>query len=167
MTYQPLPAVGQKTMANSEPVVIASDQSGVRVIGGQGIGTLISTDPVILGVVNVTTGNIVAVSGDTSGNIFVRMATGLAASPVVSAVASATSTTTLVTGASTTNGVIIFNDSTAELSVLLGNGTASATNRSFILATGQVWTSPIGYTSSIQGIWAAANGFARVTLIKL
>jgi hypothetical protein len=62
--------------------------------------------------------------------------------------------------------VIISNDSTAILYLLLGSGTASATNYSVALdAKGttasyyEVW----GYRGPIQCVWASANGSALVT----
>lgn len=62
--------------------------------------------------------------------------------------------------------VVIANDSTAILYVLLGAGTASSSNYSYpVAAKGttatvlEIW----GYTGPIQGVWASANGAALVT----
>lgn len=87
-----------------------------------------------------------------------------------------TGTTTSVTSVATSTllkaanaartGITIANDSTSILYVLLGTGTASATNYTFAIAAKGTIASDrtvTGYTGAIQGIWAAANGFAMVT----
>lgn len=66
-------------------------------------------------------------------------------------------------------GLVISNDSTAILYVLLGTGTASATNYTYALpAKGTVAVSQVisGYTGMVRGIWGSANGFAMVTEIS-
>jgi len=81
---------------------------------------------------------------------------------VVSAVAN-----TLLKAANTSRkGLIITNDSTSILYVLLGAGTASATNYTFaIAAKGTVAADRTitGFTGIVQGFWPAANGNALVT----
>lgn len=65
-------------------------------------------------------------------------------------------------------GLIIANDSTAILYVLLGSGTPSLTNYSFALpAKGTVAADRTitGYTGIVRGVWASANGAALVTEI--
>lgn len=66
-------------------------------------------------------------------------------------------------------GLVISNDSTAILYVLLGTGVASATNYTYALpAKGTVAVSQVisGYTGMVRGIWGSANGFAMVTEIS-
>lgn len=66
-------------------------------------------------------------------------------------------------------GLIIANDSTAILYILLGTGTASATNYSFALpAKGTVAADRTitGYTGEVRGFWASANGNGLVTEIS-
>jgi hypothetical protein len=91
--------------------------------------------------------------------------------------ASATGTTTSVAGsasavtilAANTNrlGATISNDSTAILYLLLGTGTASATNYTVALdqkgSVAAYFEVPFDYTGIITGIWASAVGSARVT----
>lgn len=77
----------------------------------------------------------------------------------------ATSTSLKAANAART-GITIANDSTSILYVLLGTGTASATNYTFSIAAKGTIASDrtvTGYTGAIQGIWASANGFAMVT----
>ncbi|MER8540237.1 hypothetical protein NKH17_12360 [Mesorhizobium sp. M1334] len=82
-------------------------------------------------------------------------------------VAGATSTTTLLAANANRLGGSIVNDSTAILYILLGSGTASATNYSYVLdgktTVGGTFEIPEGWTGAIQGIWASATGSARVT----
>jgi hypothetical protein len=75
---------------------------------------------------------------------------------------SATNVTLLASNASR-KGFTIFNDSTSVLYVKFG-ATASATSFHVKMAAGSYYESPAGvnYTGIIDGIWASANGNARV-----
>lgn len=103
-----------------------------------------------------------------SNEDFARLASiafGGATGTTTSVTSVATSTTLKAANAART-GITIANDSTAILYVLLGTGTASATNYTFALAakgTVAADRTVSGYTGAIQGIWASANGFAMVT----
>lgn len=57
---------------------------------------------------------------------------------------------------------VIYNDSTANLYLKFGQ-TASATDYSLLVYPGQGYELPSGYTDVVSGIWASANGQARVT----
>ena len=59
-------------------------------------------------------------------------------------------------------GATIMNDSTQVLYVKLGK-VASTTSYTVQLATMTYYEVPFGYTGQIDGIWAAANGTARLT----
>lgn len=63
-------------------------------------------------------------------------------------------------------GSAIFNDSTAVLYLKLGAGAASTTSFTLPVAAGAYYEVPFVYTGVINGVWAAANGFARVTEFK-
>lgn len=81
-------------------------------------------------------------------------------------VASVATSTSLKAANAARTGITIANDSTSILYVLLGTGTASATNYTFAIAAKGTIASDrtvTGYTGAIQGIWATANGFAMVT----
>ena len=79
-------------------------------------------------------------------------------------VASSASNVTVVAANPSRRALIIVNDSTAILYLKFG-ATASATSYSVKLIAGETYNSPINhiYTGIIDGIWAAANGAARVT----
>ena len=84
----------------------------------------------------------------------------------VTSVTSVAATTSLKAANTARTGITIANDSTSILYVLMGTGTASATNYSFALpAKGTVPSDRTisGYTGAIQGFWVSANGFAMVT----
>lgn len=62
------------------------------------------------------------------------------------------------------NGAAIRNTDANALYVLLDSGTASATNHTVSLATGDYYETPRGFTGEINGVWAAdGTGAALVT----
>lgn len=77
-------------------------------------------------------------------------------------VASSASNVTLLASNASRLGATIYNDSTAILYVKLG-ATASTTSYAAQMATLSYYEVPFGYTGIIDGIWASANGNARVT----
>jgi len=74
---------------------------------------------------------------------------------------SATTVTVLASNASR-KGAQIFNDSTQVLYLKFG-ATASTSSYTVQLAASAYYEVPAGYTGIIDGIWASANGAARVT----
>lgn len=80
----------------------------------------------------------------------------------VTSVAAATSSTTLLALNAQRRGATIHNDSTAILYLKLG-ATASTSSFTVKIAADGYYEVPFGYTGVIDGIWAAANGNARVT----
>lgn len=81
-------------------------------------------------------------------------------------VVSLTSAQTLAYERANRVGCVIYNNSTADLYVLLQNnpGTAvSASNASYKIASQGALEVPYGYTGEIHGVWASANGTAQVT----
>lgn len=87
----------------------------------------------------------------------------------VSSVASATSSTLLFAAVDPTSADqrIVVNDSTAVLYVKFGTA-ASSSSYTKQLAAGADWVFPVGpggaiYTGVVHGIWASANGNARLT----
>jgi hypothetical protein len=78
-------------------------------------------------------------------------------------VAGSASSVTLQASNAARIGLILSNDSTATLYVKYG-ATASATSFTYRLAPGAYWEMPQPiYTGIVDGIWSAANGFARMT----
>lgn len=85
-----------------------------------------------------------------------------AATSVLANVASSATSVTIQAANANRLGLTIFNDSTALLYVKFGT-TASATSYTVQVAAGGYYEVPLDYTGRVDGIWAAANGFARVT----
>jgi pyruvate dehydrogenase complex dehydrogenase (E1) component len=57
---------------------------------------------------------------------------------------------------------MIYNDSNRSLYLKFGT-TASATDFTVLLVAGAYYEVPFGFTGRLDGIWVAANGFARLT----
>ena len=83
-------------------------------------------------------------------------------------VSGAASSTSLLASNTARIGATITNESTATLYLLLGTGTASATNYTVAMAGASAvpytyYEVPARYTGQIKGIWASATGSARMT----
>lgn len=90
-------------------------------------------------------------------------ATGPTTGTQTSVASSATDVTILASNAAR-KGALIYNDSIAILYLLMASGTSSTTNYSIQLgAGGSIIISPGEYSGILKGLWASANGFARVT----
>lgn len=78
-------------------------------------------------------------------------------------VASSATNVTLFAAASSTNSRTVYNDSTAVLYLKYG-ATASTTSYTVQVAAGGYYEFPQPtYAGQVDGIWASANGFARLT----
>lgn len=134
-----LVTVGQGTMAASLPVTIASNQSALAVSG-----TFWQvTQPVSIAATVVTRPD-------------------QATTAALSNVASSASSVTLLASNANRLGASIFNDSTQVLYVKFGSA-ASATSFVVKMAAADYYEVPFAYSGIITGIWASANGSARVT----
>jgi len=60
-------------------------------------------------------------------------------------------------------GATIFNSSTQILYLVLGTTTSSTTVYSVQIAVSGYYEVPYGFTGQIRGIWASANGSAKIT----
>ncbi len=78
-------------------------------------------------------------------------------------VASSASSVTLLAANANRKDASVYNDSTANLYIALGTVAASAANFTVLVASGGFYEVAYGYTGQIVGIWASANGNARVT----
>jgi hypothetical protein len=87
-----------------------------------------------------------------------------AATATLSNVASSATNVTLLASNSARKGAAIYNDSTQNLYLKLG-ATASTSSFTVLLVAGAYYELPTTsvYTGIIDGIWASANGSARVT----
>jgi hypothetical protein len=82
----------------------------------------------------------------------------------VTTVPSSASSVTILAGNSNRRGASIHNNSTAILYLLIGGGTATATTANSVqMASNTYFEVPYGFTGTITGIWASANGSANVT----
>jgi hypothetical protein len=82
---------------------------------------------------------------------------------VTASVASSAATVPLFAPAASANGRTVFNESTAVLYLKFG-ATASLTSYTVQIAAGGYFEFPAPvYTGEVDGIWSAANGFARLT----
>lgn len=127
-------SLGQKTMANSLAVVVASDQTVIP----------ISDNSSSLTVDGSVTANPTRPATATSSNVG----------------SSATNVTLLASNANRL-GATVYNDSTQILYLKLG-ATASATSHTLQMAAASYYEVPFWYTGNIDGIWASANGSARL-----
>jgi hypothetical protein len=104
----------------------------------------------------VTSADLVGGGGNPLGDTAVNTGTA-------SSVASSASAGTVLASNTARYGATVWNDSTSVLYLLLGAGTVSATNCTTKILADGFFAIPFGYTGIISGIWAVANGFARVT----
>lgn len=91
--------------------------------------------------------------------------TSAAATGATVSVASSATVVTLKAANAARLGLTVFNDSTQVLYVLLGAGTASASVYTVQLAAGAYYELPYRFTGVVTGLWASANGNARITEI--
>lgn len=80
-------------------------------------------------------------------------------------VASSAATVSLFAGSGNARGRSVFNDSSAILYLKFGTTAASTTSYTVQLAAGAYYEFPSDplYCGPVQGIWASANGSARLT----
>lgn len=151
--------LGQKTMANSTPVVLASDQAVIPVSDNGGSLTVDGTVAVS------SVGGTVTVSGTVTANAgtgtMTTKETRSTASSVTSVAGSATSVSLLASNANRL-AATVYNDSTAILYLKLG-ATASTTSFTAKLYPEDYYEVPANYTGAIDGVWASATGSARIT----
>lgn len=81
---------------------------------------------------------------------------------VTSNVASSASSVTLLAQRQGRVGFCVYNDSTQVLYVKYGT-TASATSYTVQVIAGGFYECPFEYSGRVDGIWASANGNARLT----
>jgi hypothetical protein len=101
--------------------------------------------------------NFVEVGPD--GSLFVKPKQS--SSTTTSTVAAATSNQTLLASNANRIGVTIYNDSNSTLYLKLG-AVASTTSFTLLMAAKSYYEIPYGYTGQIDGLWANANGAARI-----
>lgn len=176
-----LPAtLGQKAMAASLAVAIASDQSAIpasqsgtwninnisgTVVLPTGASTSANQTTMINSLSSIDSKNPALVGGkvpvDASGTTVTVQDAGVSGSSVAAVASSASSITILASNASR-KGATVTNDSTQVLYLKFG-ATASSASYTVKLTAGSYYEVPFQYTGVIDGIWASANGNALVT----
>lgn len=102
---------------------------------------------------------------DTTGTQLAGFDQSRPATAALTNVASVTTSVVLAAANAARRGLIIVNDSTKVLYVAFA-ATASATAFTYKLGGGATVELPLnGYTGVVSGIWATANGNARITEI--
>jgi hypothetical protein len=127
----------------------ASDSVAAVQSGTWNIGSITTLPSIPAGTNNIGDVDVLSLPAATSGG--------------AANVASSATNVTLLSSNSSRKGFTIMNDSTAILYVKFG-ATASSTSFHVKMAAGSYYESPAGvnYTGIIDGIWASANGSARV-----
>lgn len=110
---------------------------------------------IVLGVNNANDGDVGATNP-------LPIITGVASTATLSVVASSATSVQLLAANALRRGVVIYNDSTQTLYIKFGT-TASSTSFTKLLATNAEYVVPFNYSGRIDGIWASANGNARIT----
>lgn len=83
-------------------------------------------------------------------------------SATTTTVASSITSVALIAANTARKGINITNLSTSKLYINYG-ATATIAGAAFVIDAGQLWECPEEYVGQLSGIWAAANGNARVT----
>ena len=204
-----LGALGQKIMAGSAPVVIASDQSAIPVSAASlplpsgaateatlstlnGKVTDCNTGAVVvsssalpsgastaakqpsLGTAGTASADVITVQGITSMTPLLVNGSGstqpvsnpldTSSTSTCSNVSSSATSVSLLASTAGRKGAYIFNDSTQVLYIKFGT-TASTTSYTVQVQPAGFYEMPTRpvYTGAIDGIWASANGSARIT----
>ena len=154
------PSLGAKTAANSLAVTLATD--GVASGIANQIGE-VQTTPTA----NTVLDRLRTIATLLSGTI--RNSPIAASTPTLTNVASSANSVTLLASNSNRKTAIIVNDSTSILYIKFDASAASTTSYSLVLPPitnsipSFVTISGSDYAGEIRGIWASANGFARIT----
>jgi hypothetical protein len=147
--------------ANSSATPITADTKGLQVQQ--------ATAADLNATVVIASGTVTAISGalpvgnNNIGNVDIVTLPTVATATLANVNSSATNVT-LQASNTARLGWACFNDSTAILYIKFG-ATASATSFTVKVAAGGFYEMPVApvYTGIIDGIWASANGAARVT----
>jgi hypothetical protein len=86
-----------------------------------------------------------------------------ASTGTVSSVASSASSVVILAANALRKGATVYNDSTQILYLKLAASAASSSSYTVQMASGAYYEVPFSYSGELRGIWASANGNARVT----
>jgi hypothetical protein len=76
---------------------------------------------------------------------------------------SAATTASILAANAQRKGAVIHNTDANALYLLLGVGTASSSNKHYVLNNNDTWECPAGYTGDVQGVWTADGSGAAIT----
>jgi hypothetical protein len=162
--------IGGKSDTTGQLISLSVDQSGrVRVIGAAVGGNIFGTDaigtpptaaPVFIAGIDPS-GEIVAVSLDATGKV--ETSPVRPSNSTSTAIAAAIVDTVILPNNPNRRGMTLYNDSNSILYLLLDNSPASTANYSLQIQAGGYYELPFGYTGSINAVWSAPDGEARIT----
>lgn len=155
------PALGQALAAASVPVVLTASQLTTLTPPAAITGFATSAKQAALGTAGSASSDVITVQGATTGTPLPTKETR-SATPTQSSVASSATNVTVLALNANRLGATVYNDSTQILYLKLG-ATASTTSHTIQMAAGSYYEVPFAYTGIIDGLWASANGNARVT----
>lgn len=102
------------------------------------------------------------ICGPNGGAVQTTTGVSAASTATLTNVASSASSVTVLAANTSREGATVYNDSTQVLYLKMG-ATASATSYTVQLASNAYYEVPFGYNGKLDGLWASANGSARVT----
>ena len=146
-------AIIESTATPGQAGLVVLDSTGADISGGGGTSD-VNIDQI--------GGNAVAVGAGNSSNGTQRVLEAGAGTGTASNIASSATNVTLLASNASRRGATIYNESTQVLYLKLG-ATASATSYTVQVGASAYYEVPFNYTGIIDGIWASANGNARIT----
>lgn len=147
------PGTGATNLGKAEDAAHASGDTGVFALGVRNDGAATSFSG--------TNGDYTPIGVDAAGTVSVVQKSGTA---TLSNVASSATSVTVLAANTARKAATVYNDSTQILYLKFG-ATASTSSFTVKLAADTYYEVPGGYTGIMDGIWASANGSARVTEI--
>lgn len=169
----PLSTAGNGTAATAHRVTLASDSTGQVAVasiaaGNNNIGDVdvLSLPAIPAGTNNIGDVDVLSLPAIPAGNNNIGdvdvASTPKSGTATLSNVASSATSVTLLSSNASRLGATIVNDSTQNLFVKFGT-TASSTSYTVLMIPNAYYEIPFAYTGRVDGIWASANGNARVT----
>lgn len=139
---------------------LRTDTSGRQIaVGAAASGAAAVGNPVLIAGATAG-GNAQSLLVDTQGRII--MIDEKASTAAITSVAASASNVSLLASNANRLGATIVNDGNSKLYVAMG-ATASLTAYTVLVPAGGYYEVPFDYTGAINGIWASANGNARIT----
>lgn len=172
-----LPTLGQKTVFDSIPVTIASDQPPIKIAPNGStlpVSGLVQSQQAgvwnignITGAVSLPTGASTAAKQDTGNSSLAAISSQAlllsSSGSTVTSVSASTTSVTLLNSNSSRKGACVFNDSASNLYIKCGVTASTSSYTIKLLSGGFVNIFNPVYLGRIDGIWDTAVGAARIT----